>query len=1355
MRMKRRDYLSLASGALIALAGSQVSASAATAPPPARVDAGTCEVTVEVHDPWGTGDKGIQLLLDSSHSSCGEFYNADQTFYFGDYSPFDLKLPENAEKSYSLDNMVVDGSATITIPAGTYDYLILSQQPGMSYIVPSGAFSTGDDFEFVAGNSYKFTFEKDSSNAGVRTLLITEKDIAATALTLPEESIDLGEAEIGMTITNLGTIPASGIKAFYSADGGKEVEESVSGEIAPGDSLDFTFAAKADFSAAGVHSVTARVEMEGDMLPANNSASGKTRRLSVRELPFSYVFADHGPDGFEADWIVVNANNDDATWEYNEWQMNPDGNMGVAGCTVGWTVGGCDDWLVTMPIAMKAGKHHVSFSTRSIIAENNEVMEVCVGTSPKPADMQVAGTFNIKSEEWLSRAANFEVPEDGNYYVAFHDIGGADALNLLLDKISVEAGEFVATPKVVIKKMHLPVSNCDLPADAKVGVTIKNNGSAPLTDFTVSAIVDEKQTVTSTFAGPLDMGAEDTFYIEDTVDLSTIGTHSVIMQVGYGEQSEEAFTMIECFEPYAELPAYTNFSKGVNHDFWAKMDEEAWEYEPMFESFAATGHGIEKGIISRGAHFDGDARLKLMFAGTGMWGTTGITVLFGKAGADLSTYEKVYELADLDQQIHQEEITGHVSEPGNYSFVIADSGDESASLHLCLNDATVSAVFPHDIRITSISGPVSNYTPAAQLKGTGEYYVTVENRGTMDATGVQVYPMVDGTRTGNPSEAVAIPAGESKMIKALLTLPQFEEGDKFTVAFEAVSADADGYEGDNTKAMPEITVTHDCRALENMSEVSTAIGTWGAPLAIGNIYSFSTPSDLTGVTFGLAATEASAIATSDIRLNIYKVNPDMSLDRCIYSETMQRGVGGDFRTVDVPDMRLNPGSYYFEIAQLSSNNMGLAYMVDMESVCYNRVDDELSLTTAYALCIRAEFKDDAAVYAKDAAAVKFTSPVFDKSLFGSDETVSAQVRNNGYEDGSIEATLYLDGVRLGSSSLDLLSYESADLDFENVDLSVPGDRTLEIRVSMSGDENAANDVCAKTVVSDKELDPYTLDFEGCNDFAGMGDRFNPSWKTIDRSGSDDFDNFWRYSYPGKGERVGFQAFNPSLTVPSMIDDGFEGMFPHSGSRMGVAFMFSRWSDSYDGVSTENDTWLISPKLKLGDNSSIEVWVKTRCLETLDAKLEPYRILVSETDDEPESFKVVGSESRTAPTDWTLDEADLSAYDNKDVYVAIQYVGTSGNVCLLVDDIKVKTQISGVGSLTDETLSVAYDGSIDSLIVNSALDAEIGVVSAAGIAYGFSAEAGTSALSMASLPAGVYMVKATTAAGTAKAKFVKR
>ena len=58
--------------------------------------------------------------------------------------------------------------------------------------------------------------------------------------------------------------------------------------------------------------------------------------------------------------------------------MNPDGNMGVAGCTVGWTVGGCDDWLVTMPIAMKAGKHHVSFSTRSIIAENNEVMEVCV-----------------------------------------------------------------------------------------------------------------------------------------------------------------------------------------------------------------------------------------------------------------------------------------------------------------------------------------------------------------------------------------------------------------------------------------------------------------------------------------------------------------------------------------------------------------------------------------------------------------------------------------------------------------------------------------------------------------------------------------------------------------------------------------------------------------------------------------------------------------------------------------------------------------------------------------------------------------------------------------------------------------
>ena len=145
----------------------------------------------------------------------------------------------------------------------------------------------------------------------------------------------------------------------------------------------------------------------------------------------------------------------------------------------------------------------------------------------------------------------------------------------------------------------------------------------------------------------------------------------------------------------------------------------------------------------------------------------------------------------------------------------------------------------------------------------------------------------------------------------------------------------------------------------------------------------------------------------------------------------------------------------------------------------------------------------------------------------------------------------------------------------------------------------------------------------------------------------------------------------------MVDNGFEGFYPHSGERFGAAFSLAWGEHGY----TASDTWLISPQLQLSTNSTLELYVKTRMLEFYGAELEKYRVLISDTDDDFDSFVVLGDEVREAPVDWTKVEIDLSAYDNKQVYVAIQYIGQYlSNVVLMVDDIQITGD--GIGGVDD-------------------------------------------------------------------------
>ena len=128
---------------------------------PARRAEGTCTITLTVEDVWQDGT-GYQMLLDPDCQGYSAFYRTG--FSEATFSLFEYKIPENA--TYGLSNVLIGSKATIEIPAGTYDWIVVNptqEEDGIHGYLPGSGNTKGYgmQFEFVAGNAYEFIVTSD------------------------------------------------------------------------------------------------------------------------------------------------------------------------------------------------------------------------------------------------------------------------------------------------------------------------------------------------------------------------------------------------------------------------------------------------------------------------------------------------------------------------------------------------------------------------------------------------------------------------------------------------------------------------------------------------------------------------------------------------------------------------------------------------------------------------------------------------------------------------------------------------------------------------------------------------------------------------------------------------------------------------------------------------------------------------------------------------------------------------------------------------------------------------------------------------------------------------------------------
>lgn len=121
------------------------------------------EATVVLNVPediWGDGT-GYQMLLDADATAYGDIISATGPYNGTNYADFEYSIPEDADCSANAQHIVVGNTVMITVPAGTYDYMITNPEPasGTIWIASDNGTVPGraDDYTFEAGYTYIFS----------------------------------------------------------------------------------------------------------------------------------------------------------------------------------------------------------------------------------------------------------------------------------------------------------------------------------------------------------------------------------------------------------------------------------------------------------------------------------------------------------------------------------------------------------------------------------------------------------------------------------------------------------------------------------------------------------------------------------------------------------------------------------------------------------------------------------------------------------------------------------------------------------------------------------------------------------------------------------------------------------------------------------------------------------------------------------------------------------------------------------------------------------------------------------------------------------------------------------------------
>lgn len=620
-----------------------------------------------------------------------------------------------------------------------------------------------------------------------------------------------------------------------------------------------------------------------------------------------------------------------------------------------------------------------------------------------------------------------------------------------------------------------------------------------------------------------------------------------------------------------------------------------------------------------------------------------------------------------------------VEEDGFYAFAFGKKDNPEQQMgRLSYKNISLTEVLEYDIS-TELLSDIPCRMPIEHVNGNLPISVSVENNGLLEANArldILLNDKTAGTGTTNllPDETgvLAISAKSENM----------EIGDTVTLF---IQGSIEGHEGEDINPGHELSRTFTISDT-SMSYYSSPIfgNAWGfsdasfvvnGPRGIALPFRFSHPDTVTSLSIGWGYLPE-MYPIPQLQLSIYPfdaVNQKIA-DMAIYQSEISRPADSGWMVYDIPDLLLS-GDVLVCIMQMDYNNMGISVDRSLEGYYYR-----------YDLMTDSLWKEDIAGYPaivlnlghngtvnskQDVELVSFINPDYPSGAFAANEPITVRIRNNSADSVDVPVHLFINNQEAGSTILRIAPYVSGHAVFE-ADLSQPNTQyDICVFAAMENDEDRSNDTLRMSLTTVSAMDPYVMDFEYTPDFA-ISD-FQAQWTSVDLDGYPAL-GWSNVSFPHTHEAFGFICFNPAQTTPAIdvsINSEFASM---QGRRYGASLR--------SNAETTHDL-LISPKLPLPQaGSKISFLIKSL---TRDYGYDQYRVLVSTTTNDFESFEPV-TDFREAPAwDWKQEVVDLSAYNGQQVYIAIERLIEEGGYgyMLMIDDIRVDK--TGTGTESDASI----------------------------------------------------------------------
>jgi len=655
------------------------------------------------------------------------------------------------------------------------------------------------------------------------------------------------------------------------------------------------------------------------------------------ELPFIENFDD--ATSLTTSWTVLDANSDGMTWQYNSWNVDADGGLGSMQVMIpGGKDYGADEYLITNPLILsEAGTYHLTFY---VILLGTESLEVLYGTSSDPEEMSLLVDYPAISDNgWNINIIHFEIDAPGNYHFAFHYYSHASkkGFGLDFDKVTIESGRYVGVPDIMLNKPIIPVSACDIGAEEAIGVEVYNAGTEPITEFTLTYQVNNNAPISQVFnEETIGIRESVTVYFDQKADLSAIGDYSIVYHASTPNEEKtdnnETKATVSHLTPIAELPFESDFTVEEDIADWNPELPGGW----AINGYSGSYYAVDLiPLLSRCVTLEPDVyRFSYNFsAGLSIYGSLyddDFYIAYGKSGTDPSTWSRAKEYYNFytEEKKIDDEITITITEEGEYVFAVFPLRIGVLSFFT----TSLSKVSEHDFRINEIISPPSmpRIIPKYHAEGEKTFQAIIENRGKTASESGTIKLMHDG-------DVLAAENFSFSTMEEIKTIDMVADFKSYPIGELALKFDALLESGMGLSTEVIKIVSDSIFAWDNIDgDFLDGVGYNGIPGAIGMIYEVKKADVLTSITLGLTENES----TSNLGLAVYKVDDNLELGEMLFEVEHPRTNGNNAEGIpfDVPDTRLEPGKYFFELRQLDGNNISIAFDNDPAGFLYDNTD---------------------------------------------------------------------------------------------------------------------------------------------------------------------------------------------------------------------------------------------------------------------------------------------------------------------------------------------------------------------------------------------------------------------------------